>query len=120
MNSNKQEITVTKFNPVTIKAIVTIFQVSNSYGFVDIEFWLDGNRFMATRGWRVIDAAKTKDAIFKLDAPAYRAGLKYHKSVFLEPPVYKELAKAILPIFESCPDIITSKQIGEIDKEVTE
>lgn len=119
MNTNKQEVTVTKFSPITIKAIITIHQVSNSYGFVDIEFWLEGNRFMATRGWRVIDATKTKDATFKLDAPAYKAGLKYHKSVFVELPVYRELAKVILPIFESCPDIITSKQIDEIDKEVT-
>ena len=117
MNTNKQEVTVTKFSPITIKGIVTIFQTSNAYGFVDIEIWVDGSRLAVTRGWRVIDASKSGGSVFKLDAPAYRAGLKWHKSVYFELPIYKELAKVIIPIFESCPDIITSKQIDEIGKE---
>jgi hypothetical protein len=116
MNTNKQEITIDKFKPMILKVIVTVYQTSNSYGFVDIEIWIDGGRIAVTRGWRIIDASKELKNTFKLDAPAYPASGKWHKSIYFEPLIYKELSRCILPIFETCPDILTTQQLKEIDQ----
>lgn len=115
MNTNRQEIVIDKFKPFILKGIVTIYQTSNAYGFLDVEIWVDGGRILTTKGWRIIDASKGKSK-FKLDAPAYPTSGKWRKSVYLEPLLYKELSQQVIPIFETCPDIVNSQEVDEFNQ----
>lgn len=104
-----------------IELVITERVTSNSVAFLEIVFYISKEKFLTSKGWRLIVIEKGDKRSLKLDAPAYPTKFKFYKSIFLEPVVYQKITNEIYPIFrESLDKFITDSDYKNIGSEEQE